>query len=246
MRKSPPYFVLKLQERFEVRKLKNPRFSLRQYANSLGINSGTLSAILAGKRSLPLNKVVSVAKKLNLSKDEGRKFLESLNHPNIFDDGVIEISTENLESWEYSVILYLFRRKTYKASKDTVCAKTSIPRGKIDGIIEKLVARDILEVSSDGYISCKGRGIRIRTDWSTEESRHDQRKNLKLSMDNLESAPIEISKFTYQTICIDNRTFASLKKKLNKFWAEIEKLSDCDNNGHLHRISVAMFPLTKE
>jgi hypothetical protein len=42
-----------LQEEFEKRRAKNSRYSLRAFAQNIGVQSATLSAVLKRKRALP-------------------------------------------------------------------------------------------------------------------------------------------------------------------------------------------------
>ncbi len=48
-----PFYVEKLQAFLKEKKKKNPSYSTRAFAQHLGIDSGTLSALLQGKRALP-------------------------------------------------------------------------------------------------------------------------------------------------------------------------------------------------
>lgn len=43
----------KMNEYLSFKQKENPKYSLRAYASYFGINPGTLSAILSGKRLLP-------------------------------------------------------------------------------------------------------------------------------------------------------------------------------------------------
>lgn len=60
---------------FNDRKEKNPRYSLRAFARSLGVSSGQLSEILSGKRPLShkLARRISIA--LALTEDESQKLI---------------------------------------------------------------------------------------------------------------------------------------------------------------------------
>ncbi|WP_413291098.1 helix-turn-helix transcriptional regulator [Bdellovibrio sp. HCB337] len=60
---------------FNERKEKNPRYSLRAFARSLGVSSGQLSEILSGKRPLShkLARRISIA--LALTEDESQKLI---------------------------------------------------------------------------------------------------------------------------------------------------------------------------
>ena len=69
---------------FNERKEKNPRYSLRAFARSLGVSSGQLSEILSGKRPLShkLARRISIA--LTLTDDESQKLLQLVSQQSQF------------------------------------------------------------------------------------------------------------------------------------------------------------------
>ena len=67
-----------LQVEFQSRKARNQYYSLRAFAQSIGIGSGALSEILNGKRNLGLNKAHAIVEKLNFDEFEKSAFLASV------------------------------------------------------------------------------------------------------------------------------------------------------------------------
>lgn len=69
---------------FNERKDKNPRYSLRAFARSLGVSSGQLSEILSGKRPLShkLARRISIA--LALTEDESQKLIQLVSQQSQF------------------------------------------------------------------------------------------------------------------------------------------------------------------
>jgi transcriptional regulator with XRE-family HTH domain len=73
---------------FNERKDKNPRYSLRAFARSLGVSSGQLSEILSGKRPLShkLARRISIA--LALTEDESQKLIQLVSQQSQFLESV--------------------------------------------------------------------------------------------------------------------------------------------------------------
>ena len=67
-----------LRVEFQSRKARNQYYSLRAFAQSLGIGSGALSEILKGKRNLGINKARAIVDKLNFDQNEKENFLNSV------------------------------------------------------------------------------------------------------------------------------------------------------------------------
>ena len=68
--------ILKVE--FHGRKARNKYYSLRAFAQALGISSGALSEIMSGKRNLGLNKANLILEKLKIGEDEKKQFLDSI------------------------------------------------------------------------------------------------------------------------------------------------------------------------
>ena len=67
--------LIYLQSAFAQRKTKNPKYSLRAFAQSLNIDSSTLSAILGGKRPITAKRAVKILERLEI-KDDMRRELD--------------------------------------------------------------------------------------------------------------------------------------------------------------------------
>ena len=67
-----------LSEEFERRVKSNPRYSLRAFANHLGLSPGELSEIFRGKRALGTRALTRVGKALGLNATENRQDRKSV------------------------------------------------------------------------------------------------------------------------------------------------------------------------
>lgn len=69
-------YISLLKRYFELRKKRNPRYSLRKYAKDLELTPMHLSYILRGQRGLSRKKAEVVAQVLRLSYADRKKFLQ--------------------------------------------------------------------------------------------------------------------------------------------------------------------------
>nr|BFD59698.1 hypothetical protein CKG001_18050 [Bdellovibrio sp. CKG001]BFD63062.1 hypothetical protein BdHM001_17430 [Bdellovibrio sp. HM001] len=76
-----PFYLQILQKELAERRKRNPQYSLRAYAKMLGMNSGSLSHILEGKRRLPAKACLTACDKLGLTSEQRRLFIESATGP---------------------------------------------------------------------------------------------------------------------------------------------------------------------
>ena len=67
-----------LRDQFELRRAKNHRYSLRAYSRFLGLDPGSLSSILRGKRALSAVRAEQILGRLQIGGTEREDFLNSL------------------------------------------------------------------------------------------------------------------------------------------------------------------------
>jgi uncharacterized protein (TIGR02147 family) len=72
------YYNHCLQQELERRIEKNPRYSLRAFASSLGVNPGALSQILSGTRYPSYKMAVKILQALALSPEDQNEFFKSI------------------------------------------------------------------------------------------------------------------------------------------------------------------------
>ena len=245
-----PFFLVKLQDLFRHRKEKNKHYSLRQYAQFLNLNSGTLSAILSGKRTIPSRKVETIIKKLALSEAESKLFLSSLTIAQKFKEAYFEISPDThghlYEELEYFIILSLFKRSGFTACRQTISQKTGIGIDKMEKYINELLVVGFLQVTEDGRLQRSSNPIHVVQEGHSPSLRVNHRNNLKMSLENLEKLSAEEYEYSHVTLHLDQEGFESLRKDLRLVRDRIKDRKQSDDEGHLYRVAIQIFPIAKK
>lgn len=107
-----------LEREFSQRNRKNPAYSLRSFAKALGVNSGTLSSIMSGKRPLSARMGRKLIDSLNIPFETRKQLLLSLvdnidssKNPK---DEYHALDSERIEmtsNWEYFAVLSILQTK---------------------------------------------------------------------------------------------------------------------------------------
>ena len=107
---------------FNDRKDKNPRYSLRAFARSLGVSSGQLSEILSGKRPLShkLARRISIA--LALIEEESQKLILLVSQQSQF----LDMAGPNARQLSQEEITLMSIAKNLDAAKKTEEIKPSV------------------------------------------------------------------------------------------------------------------------
>lgn len=73
-----PFHIRRLQQEIQIRKEKNPRYSLRAFAKFLGLGPSTLSRILSHQQELSQSACKNIIKKLKFNHDDSVLFISSI------------------------------------------------------------------------------------------------------------------------------------------------------------------------
>jgi len=74
------FYIVSLHQEFEKQKETDPMLTLRKFSGFLGINSGVVSALLRGRRSMSVSDAVKVLRKLELNALDEASFIKSLGY----------------------------------------------------------------------------------------------------------------------------------------------------------------------
>lgn len=161
-----------LLDEYEERKKRNPRYSLRSFANSLGISAGVISKAFNGENSISLSTATKILEKLSPESDENEKILAKYEElekkeqeikkrlKRILSDQK-EQSTKYLNAdefltisdWRFTFLFYLLdllpSSQTMTMQFDYLETKSGFSRSEIEKMINSLQELDLVTVSHD-------------------------------------------------------------------------------------------------
>lgn len=246
---NKPLYALKIQNEFERRKQKNPRYSLRAFARALDLNPGTLSSVLSGQRSLPEHQAVAICEKLGLSARETADFIQSTD-PKVYalkESSPIcsESFRQIFEEWEYFVILGTLRLKDFESTSEWIAAKTEITVERVEECISHLMTMGLISINAQGLWERTHKSFHSTHDVPSSSIRKSHMNNLEMSQEKL-ALPIDKRDYSFSTVALDKKGFQKLKKMTLKFRNDLFSLADSSSSDVLYRVSIQCFPLTKD
>ncbi|UXR66279.1 DUF4423 domain-containing protein [Bdellovibrio bacteriovorus] len=242
-----PYFAKKLTELFEVKKTKNRRYSLRAYAKFLSMNPGTLSAIMKGKRMVPLQDAANVMLKLELPPSEQEQFLLSLgvNKPPAESAYKLDASKYGIlfDEWEYFVILAVFRLPDFKSTTAWVAQKTGIAKDRVETCLQTLEELSMIERPSGAPWQRQHRNLYSSHDISSKSMQRAHLNTLDMARERLPVIPVQERDYSFVTVALDEKRFKKLKKLVLKFRDDVFELDEQSKGGELYRVALQCFPI---
>jgi uncharacterized protein (TIGR02147 family) len=240
-----------LKSKFAERQRRNPSYSLRSFSRDLGMNSGTLSAILSGKRSPGARMLEKLAKRLDLSPLEAAAFLaafagkcprasEETTYRTILD---MDRSHRIITEWEHYAMLSLMRTADFRDDCAWIGKRLGISASRAEDVRESLLTSGLAVPTADG-LEPRYDEIDTTNDVPSAALKSSHGEMLEIARCKLTSVPLEQRQYTAMTMAIDVRRLAEAKAIIHKFRDQIAALLEDGAQTEVYQLCIQLFPLT--
>ena len=256
-----------MKEQFAVRKFlnctlleiqaRNPQYSLRSFAQKLGMNSGALSLILAGKRKVSKKWTNRVADRLFLSPEERAALLKHFFEKDQAipsDDRELRKNEDHVLSgdqfrligdWYHFAILSLVRTNDFKNDSGWIAERLGIAPKLATEAVSRLKRLQLLQENKQKKLVRTHERIRTQDDVLNLSLQKNQMQTLELAQKAIERIPVELRDFTTITMVTHPKKLKEAKALIRKFQDDLDALMEnVDEKTEVYRCSVELFPLT--
>lgn len=158
-------FRERLMRELEMRRAVNKRYSLRAFAALLEVDHATLSQIMRGKRSVPVERIAPWGRKLRLPAEEAAVYAAVAR----LADENARAREEELRHWAAEMlalltqpvhreILRLSRDEDFRADSRWVAEKAGVGVDDVNLALSRLVRFGLLDVKGRAWIDKTGLG----------------------------------------------------------------------------------------
>ncbi len=258
------YYQQVLEQELARRQHTNPRYSLRSFARYLEIDSSTMSAVMRGRRALPLSRAQVFASKLALAGETLQKFIQSceveyaqlsnLDKKEEGDDVRAlklddDLDTRILVYWEYFAI-YAFLGTC--PEETGVTAATIAERMFMEEEVTVLFLDDLclkgLVIKKDDGLYYKVTGYLHAREiaGNFELFREAHRSNIHLLTDRLNSFKPDESVWASSTISVDAKKLPQVRKLILEFQKKLSAFLREGEANQVYQFMAYFFPISKK
>jgi plasmid maintenance system antidote protein VapI len=236
-----------LQNELLRRCKKNSAYSIRAFAQSLGIDHSTLSQIIRGKRKLTNKMISKLGQSLDLPPHQLKRFQKnelpkaSENYEQLAEDTFIAIS-----DWYHFAILELIHTKNFKQDTKWIAKALGLTVSEVHIAIERLQRLSLLTLDEDGKYIDNAEFIDFGHDQNTAAARKKwQQQTFELALKKLKEVSYDKRSHSGITMAIDSSKIEGARDLIREFRRRLrEYLSDSDNCDQVYHLGIALFPLT--
>lgn len=246
-----------LQQTLIDRCKRNPAYSLRSFAQSLGVNHAILSLLLRSKRKMTERHVLTIGTKLGLKPHELSYYIDQLKleQPLTFESKYVRYLAlspdqfEVLTNWFPDAILELMRTKDFQSNAEWIATRLGISNVEAQATLERLERLKMIRRKADGsYEDCVGDTSTIPFGETTASAqRIHQKLLLELSSQKIETVPLEQRSHTSTTLAIPMKKLALAKQMIREFRSKMQRAlqEPAGTNEEVYQLQVSFFPLTR-
>jgi transcriptional regulator with XRE-family HTH domain len=257
MRRMKNDMVQILRDELTKRVEKNPRYSMRAFAKSLGINIGALSSLLNGKRPLTAKAAEQLCDKLGitpLKKSEIILRAAKRNGNNSLDLTFNRVEIEEeifraISDWYHWAILQLVKTEKYNQNLHTsdpkwISRQLQISETEAKLAIDRLLKLKLLVQGKNGLLERTKESITTANKSFTSAAlKKWQRQIREKSIFSLENHPIEVRSHTSMTMAIDPKKIKEAKDLIDEFQERLAEFLEKGKKEKVYQLCVSLFPL---
>ena len=244
-----------LKSYFKSAQENNPLYSLRAFAKKLEMNSGSLSLLLKGKRSLSRKKALAILNKLSANSDSVDKVFHQLSDEEnyVFDKDYGDFSTYDILSAEdldffmaddLSIkILALSETEGFKFDPAWISEKLKVDPKRVQAILNILSHKKYFDLET---AKKKNNHYFQTTDSKTSlRIRQFHKKSLdeaKLVIDHL---PTESRDITSCVFACDPEQFEKAQDLIRSFHQQLMALMSAGPKKEVYKLNIQLYPCSQ-
>ncbi len=252
-------FRLFLQNELIRRCEKNPAYSLRGFARTLGCDVATLSKMLKGKRGIGRITILNLGTRLGLSPQEieefinkrqkGKRAINKRHDASLIDYQQLTLdSFKVISDWYHYGILELMRVDHFKPDPKWIARTLGLTVSEVNIAVERLVRVDLLEITPEGKWKDLTGGTSTTTGnpFTAAAFKKLQRQVLEKAITAIDEVPMEERDQSSVTMAIDSSLLPEAKERIKLFRRDLGKfLSKGEKRDSVYQLGISLYPLTK-
>ncbi len=233
-----------LQQEFLRRGTKNPKYSLRSYAQFLGVHHSTLSGLLSGKRPITKKAASALSLKLGLFPDN---FIKKDNFSLPKHEFLEEDIFNRISEWYFDAILELSKVKSFDFTASNISRYLNLNEAQVSIAVRTLVRLNLLKKTKNRFTIVHENSTNLSSNEKTSAAmRKYQRSILEKSLEALELVDRKDRDHTSTTLAIRKSDLPKAKQIIKDFRYKLaELLQQSDSFDEVYQLQVSLFPLGK-
>jgi transcriptional regulator with XRE-family HTH domain len=241
-------FRLWLQKQFTDRCQKSPRYSLRAFSGSLGLDASTVSQILSGKRAPSHRALIEICEKLSASPKE-LKLLGVLHQGDqTTPDDAYQLSVDTfsvIADWYHFAILELTYVSNFNSDRKWIARQLGISVHEATAAVDRLLRLNLLTEKSAKLVKTKAT-LTNHTGVNTSVARKTLQKQIVTkALSAIDDVHQEEKDITSMTMAIDPKNLDRAREMIKAFRRELCTTLEEGKQSRVYNLAIQLYPVSK-
>lgn len=241
-----------LKKTFDGRRSKNPKYSLRAFARSLGAHPATLSALMAGKRTASPKQILRLLDKLKITNNDIRlRALENAVGPVRIAAPLPAITEIDLarfaviRDWEHTAILAALDVAP-SLDAEGLARNLRLSPAQAKKALERLVSVGLLKSERGRWRSAEPHHWAGPTGVPNEDIQEAHRQHIGKALESLTADPLDAREFSGVTMTVSEKHLPEIKEAIREFSRRIGQIADDGKATSVYRLNIQFFPYARK
>lgn len=254
--------VAMLTAEYAARRKRSPEYSLRDFATALGLSSGALSELLAGKRKMGPRLAARLAERLGLSPDAHQKFMRQVRdvqwsgdadgrqgatHAGYEDDDFRTLCEDDyrlVADWEHYAILSLIKTKNFRSDPHWIAMRLGLSVHEAMAALQRLLRLGLL-ARENGKLCRTTPRVTTTRDVPSAAIRAGHKQTLEQAIECIESVGVDMRDLSGITIPVDPARIPEMKEAIREFRRGFMERFSTGELTEVYNMNIQLVPLTK-
>jgi len=243
-----------LSDILAARQRNNPHYSMRAFARDIGLNAGSLSGVLSGRRALPDEVLVSLPKRLAMKPSDVARLRRALSEvgahrvQSVHDSKRTMVDARHfhiLAEWEHFAFLTLMDTKDFRSNEAWLANRLAISISRVRAVKSRLVDAGLIEEGTKGELKKLCNPLNTSEDVTSTALYHGHLEELKLAELALKNRHVLDRDFSSVMVAIPSEKIQEAKSIIRKFRREFAELLENGEGDEVYNLAIQFYPLTQ-
>lgn len=235
-----------LQKEFVKRRAKNPQYSERAFARTLGLSPAFLNYVLNRKKKLGPKRALAIAQRLNWSELNTFAFVQAVSSQKKKIAVGHSVSAENfheMADWYYFAIVEATEFASIQTATD-ICSLFEISANEANFALETLLRNGLLAKKNGKYR--RSHSEYDTPPMSSSSIRKFHRQSLEKASLSVDEQSPEARELRSLTLAFDSGRLEEIREDIRRMMKKIEKKYSSGKKDSVYQLNLAFHRLDKE
>jgi transcriptional regulator with XRE-family HTH domain len=234
-------------DRYKRKRQANPRFSVKAFANQLGLNESTLYKVMQGRRRIGVHVARQLAQKLGYELLPDPVEIPKLENLDPANAKTISQETFDVLGWIHFAILEAMKLEDFTPSENWIARRFGLSGSETARVLREMEAAGVLRRDGGQWTDTVEDAISAGPGkFSSHAMRANQKHFLEFSARQLEAIPIKKREHFLFVFPVNDKEIERLKKKSQKVLMEVADQSQKSRRpkNAIYGMQISLVPVT--